>query len=80
VPLLDGDKVSGALTPFLTLSNVLGGDAGVYTAVVSNAHGCVTSVVAQLTVIDPLITDHPFDQVRQLATIPPSPSRRRARP
>jgi uncharacterized delta-60 repeat protein len=64
VALVDGEKISGAGTSALSLVNVLGGDAGGYNVVVSNGLGNVTSVVARLTVIDPLITVQPVSQSR----------------
>jgi uncharacterized delta-60 repeat protein len=62
--LADGGNVSGAATASLTLSNVLGGDAGGYSVVISNAAGSVTSAVATLTVIDPVINVQPASQLR----------------
>lgn len=53
--LADGGNVSGTATASLTLSNVLGGDAGGYSVVISNAAGSVTSVVATLTVSWPIV-------------------------
>ena len=61
VPLTDGTNFLGALTPTLTFNSVLGSEAGAYRCVVSNAFGSVTSVVATLTVRDPLFTGHPMD-------------------
>ncbi len=58
--LQDGGIVSGALTPTLMLTNVFGGDAGSYSVIASNAAGSVTSSVAALTVIDPLLTSQPL--------------------
>src|SRR5208337_4043470 len=50
--LRDGGQVSGAGTATLTISNVLGGSAGNYTVVVTNALGSVTSTPpAVLTVV-----------------------------
>jgi hypothetical protein len=51
--------VSGATTATLTLSNVFAADAGNYTVVVANAAGSVTSSVAALTVIEPIIVSQP---------------------
>ncbi|PWU08561.1 MAG: hypothetical protein C5B50_29385 [Verrucomicrobia bacterium] len=62
--LSDGGKISGAQTPTLTLSNVLGADAGAYRIVLSNASGSVTSSVANLTVLDPVFTSQPVGQSR----------------
>jgi uncharacterized delta-60 repeat protein len=57
--LSDGGIVSGAQTPTLVLSNVFGADAGGYSVIVSNASGSLTSLVATLGVIDPVITSQP---------------------
>jgi uncharacterized delta-60 repeat protein len=62
VALANGGKISGAQTPTLTVNNVLGGNDGGYSLVVSNASGSVTSAVATLTVLDPAITGQPADQ------------------
>jgi uncharacterized delta-60 repeat protein len=61
--LADGGNVSGSLTSTLTLSNVLHADSGGYSVIVSNAGGSVTSIVAILTVIDPIIAIQPGDQL-----------------
>jgi uncharacterized delta-60 repeat protein len=61
--LTDGGNVLGTQTSTLTLSNVSGGDAGGYSLVVSNAFGCVTSLVATLSVNDPVILTQPASQV-----------------
>ena len=63
VPLADGPNIAGALTPTLILSAVLGSDAGGYHVVVTNTQGSVTSVVAILTVTDPVILVPPFSQI-----------------
>ncbi|MGD0745177.1 MAG: immunoglobulin domain-containing protein [Verrucomicrobiota bacterium] len=62
VPLTDAGNISGAGTPTLTLSNVLGGDAGRYALMVSNAGGSITSSVATLSVIEPIISLQPTNQ------------------
>lgn len=59
----DGGTIVGATTATLTLTNVLGADAGGYAVVLSNACGVVTSAVAVLTVLDPLLTSQPLDQL-----------------
>ncbi len=61
--LSNGDNVSGAETSVLTLSTVLGGDAGGYSVVISNAYGAIISQVATLTVVDPIIALQPVSQV-----------------
>ncbi|HWI59454.1 MAG TPA: immunoglobulin domain-containing protein, partial [Bacillota bacterium] len=61
--LSDGGKIQGAISATLTLSNVLGGDAGTYSVVVSNSVGSLTSApAAALTVIDPVITAQPLSR------------------
>jgi uncharacterized delta-60 repeat protein len=60
--LADAGNVAGAATASLSLSNVLRGDAGGYSVVISNAYGRVTSAVATLTVIDPVINVQPASQ------------------
>ncbi len=62
--LIDGGNVWGVQSPMLVLTNVLGADQGDYTVVVSNLSCSVTSVVAQLSVVDPLIVSQPAGQIR----------------
>jgi len=62
VPLSDGGNILGSGASTLTLSNVLGGDAGPYSVVVSNSSGSVTSLVATLSVVEPIITLQPTNQ------------------
>ena len=62
IPIADAGNISGTGTPTLTLSNVLGGDAGSYALIVSNAGGSTTSSVATLFVIEPIITAQPTNQ------------------
>ncbi len=59
MPLDDGSKLSGTHTPRLAVSNVFGADAGLYSAVITNSMGAVTSSVAMLSVTDPWITNQP---------------------
>ena len=61
----DGGRIAGATTGWLTLSNVLGADAEDYHLVVSNSYGARTSVVATLTVNDPVISVSPVSQNRE---------------
>jgi uncharacterized delta-60 repeat protein len=64
--LADGGNILGAHTSRLGVSNVLGGDTGGgYSVVISNAQGNVTSLVAMLTVVDPVITAQPATQNRE---------------
>jgi len=60
--LADLGGVSGATTPALTLSNVYGIDAGQFSVVITNVAGSVTSTVARLTVVDPVIVVQPVSQ------------------
>ena len=64
VLLANGMSITGAATPTLTISDVLGTNAGRYSVVVSNSMGSVTSAVATLTVLDPVITTQPVSQQR----------------
>ncbi len=61
--LANGGNVSGASVASLTLGNVLGGDAGLYSVVITNVAGSVTSAVATLTVIEPVIILQPTNQI-----------------
>jgi uncharacterized delta-60 repeat protein len=65
VPLVDGGNLAGATTAVLRLTNVLRGDGGGYSVVVSNGLGSVTSAVANLTVTDPVIIVQPLSQNRE---------------
>jgi hypothetical protein len=69
--LADGGNFSGAATPTLTISNVLVGDEGVYSVVITNILGVtVTSVGASLTVIQtPSILTQPVS-VTNIAPCP----------
>ena len=57
--LTNAGHVSGVTTTNLTLTNLALGDAGNYTVMISNSVGVVTSSVAVLTVICPVITVGP---------------------
>ena len=63
VNLSNGGNISGAGTATLSLSNVLDADEGSYSVVISNSLGSVTSMVATLTVVDPVISSQPNGQV-----------------
>jgi uncharacterized delta-60 repeat protein len=60
----DESRVTGAATPTLTLRNVLRADEANYSVVVANASGSRSSLVARLTVIEPIISIQPVSQVR----------------
>jgi alpha-tubulin suppressor-like RCC1 family protein len=62
VPLTDGGNLSGSTSATLTLNNVFGGNNGVYSVVITNAYGSVTSSTANLIVNDPVITTQPVTQ------------------
>ncbi len=65
VALSDGGNIGGVQTSTLILSNILGGDMGGYSVVVTNGWGSVTSALATLTVIEPAITAQPVSQSKQ---------------
>jgi uncharacterized delta-60 repeat protein len=58
----ESGNVSGVQTPTLTLSNLDRPDEGGYSVIISNSFGSVTSLVATLTVLDPVITGQPVSQ------------------
>src|SRR5207245_7065037 len=62
VRLAEGGNVSGAATATLTLIDGLGGDAVGYSVVSSYGAGSVTSAVATLTMLDPVIRVQPANQ------------------
>jgi uncharacterized delta-60 repeat protein len=59
VNLAHAGKVMGANTSTLTLSNVMAADMGLYSVVATNGSGSVTSLVARLTVLEPILTNQP---------------------
>ncbi len=67
--LVNNAKVSGALSPTLTISNVLSSDAGQYSIVVTNLFGAVTSIVANLTVLDPAFQSPPVSRTNLAGTV-----------
>lgn len=65
VALVDGGNISGVVTDTLTISNVVMGDQGAYSVLISNAVGWATSQVAMLTVSEaPGITVQPASQTK----------------
>ncbi len=68
VNLADGGRFAGTTAASVSLSAVLGSDVGGYDVVVSNSYGSVTSAVANLTVVDPVINVHPISQIGQLGS------------
>jgi hypothetical protein len=59
--LANGGNVSGATTATLTLTSITQNDEANYRVIVSNTAGSVTSSVATLTVVQPIITTQPQD-------------------
>jgi hypothetical protein len=62
--LVDGGHISGSINATLTLTNVLGADAGQYSVLISNVVGTASSSNATLVVRDPLITSPPVSVVQ----------------
>ncbi len=60
--LTDNALINGSATPTLTLSNVFGDSAGIYTVTITNAGGSTNSTPAMLTVADPWINTQPVGQ------------------
>jgi uncharacterized delta-60 repeat protein len=64
--LVSGASLLGTDTPVLTFSNLLGGDSGLYSLVISNASGVLTSRVIQVVVADPIVSASPSNQTAGL--------------
>jgi hypothetical protein len=64
--LSDSGNISGSASNVLTITNVLGADTALYSVVVSNQAGMVTSTDAPLVVIDPIITAQPSSTTANL--------------
>ena len=62
--LLNSGHISGSTNATLTLTNVLGADAGQYSVLISNVVGVVSSFNATLVVMDPIITSQPASVVQ----------------
>jgi uncharacterized delta-60 repeat protein len=58
-PLIDGGRISGSTNNVVVLSNVSGADGGEYSVEIANDSGIITSLVATVTIVDPLITTNP---------------------
>lgn len=58
----NGVALEGATNSYLEFTNVQTAQAGVYSVVITNIYGSVTSVVATLTVQDPFINAQPNSQ------------------
>ena len=57
--LSDGARINGAGSWALAIANLSSADVGLYTLIVSNAYGSVTSAPAMLAIVDPYITTPP---------------------
>ena len=62
VDVTDGGRISGAQSPSLTLSNIVGADAGNYSARITDSSRSVNTSSAALAVADPAITVQPASQ------------------
>jgi len=60
--LMDNSRISGSTATNLTLANLQASDAGNYTVVIGNLSGSVTSQVASVTILNPLVTTQPQSQ------------------
>ncbi len=65
--LSDGDRVSGATTATLRITDVATGDVGDYRCILTDANGTTRSTVATLTLDPTVITRHPSGQIVPLA-------------
>ena len=63
LPLLESVEVRGVNSSTLLLSNLFGADSGSFTVSVSNSYNVVTSRVANLFVIDPVIVTQPTNRL-----------------
>jgi hypothetical protein len=67
--LSDGGRISGSLSPTLTISNTVLADTGSYMVLVTNAFGSAMSAVATLTVgLAPQITTQPTNRLALLGS------------
>jgi hypothetical protein len=62
VDLHNGGNISGASSATLSINNVLSGDTGGYSVVVTNIYATATSAAATLTINDPFITTQPTNR------------------
>jgi autotransporter-associated beta strand protein len=60
----DGNPLYGETDSELTLTDIAGGDAGLYTVVITNVYGARTSSPAILVTIPPLIVSQPVSLIR----------------
>jgi hypothetical protein len=70
-PLVDGGRISGSTSSTLTISNVQVGDAGGYTAIVSNLLSSAASVTASLTPLASATTSVRFVDLNSTTPAPP---------
>src|SRR5262249_3557825 len=63
---LNGSPLSGRTLASLTLTNISNSDAGNYTVIVTNSLGSLTSAVAVLGVVPPLIVTQPTNVIVNL--------------
>ena len=61
-PLTDNGHISGSTATNLSISNFQPADLGNYTVIVTNLAGSTTSLVATVTVLNPLVTTQPQSQ------------------
>jgi Immunoglobulin I-set domain/Regulator of chromosome condensation (RCC1) repeat/Immunoglobulin domain len=61
-PLSDNGHYIGSMETNLTITDFLPGDTGNYTLVVTNYAGSITSAVATLNILNPVITSQPQSQ------------------
>jgi hypothetical protein len=66
--LSDVGNITGAATPTLTVSGVLGPDAGTYSVIITNTDGAATSAPVTLAVNDPVIISQPASQTNHAGT------------
>ena len=66
-PLSNGGRISGADSSALTISAVVGTDAGLYSCLITNSGGSTNTSPVALTVIEPpVITTQPVSQVANI--------------
>lgn len=66
IDLVDGGNIAGAQSSTLMITNVLGADQGGYTVVFGSNSGSLTSLVARLSVEDPMILAQPIGLERNV--------------
>lgn len=66
--LVEGTRFIGTRSNVLVMVGLVREDAGTYSAVISNSFGIVSATLVNLTVLDPLITAHPTNQIAWLGS------------